>query len=446
MSCYGAGDDIAILRTLTPADAANVGSVLEHVVRDAARDQGVRARVRAVSRILREPTLGRTIAVAHCEQAAHLAAAIGMPQGVSTILQQSYERFDGRGGALGLAGERIAPLARVLHVAYVAVLHLGFSGPRRVLEVLRERRGGELDPGMVDAFLPLADELFAQISAPSVWELLADSEPAPRERAMDLNKLARAFAQFVDLKSPFTLGHSVGVADRLEAALRRREASAAEVELGRLAALLHDLGRSSVPNGIWDKPGPLTRIELERARDHAQQSERILARADLRPELVDVVGAHHERLDGSGYPRRMAAASLGRMARLLAAADVYQALSEERAHRSAYSAQQAARLLEQEAEAGRLDRDAVSDVLGAAGMPTQRFRAVAPAGLSERELEVLVLLARGLTNKEIGKRLFISSRTVGHHVAHIYEKTSVKTRAAAALFAVEHDLVGGPAK
>jgi HD-GYP domain-containing protein (c-di-GMP phosphodiesterase class II) len=248
------------------------------------------------------------------------------------------------------------------------------------------------------------------------------------------------------LKSPFTLGHSLGVAGRVEAVLLRRRASTEELELGKLAAWLHDLGRAGVPNGIWDKPGPLSRIELERARDHAVHSERILERADISPVLVELVGAHHERLDGSGYPRRRAVSSLTPGARLLAAADVYQALGEERAYRPAHRPEEAARLLEAEAAAGRLDREAVSDLLAAAGVVSERLREAPPAGLSEREVEVLVLLARGLTNKEIGKRLFISPRTVGHHVAHIYEKTSVKTRAAAALFAVEHDLVGRPTK
>lgn len=445
MSWFGAGDDIAILRALTPADSGSLGSVVGQIVKDAARDQGMRARVLAVSRLLREPQLGRALARAHCQQAAHLVAGIGMGSEVAAVLEHSYERFDGRGGAYGLAGEHIAPLARLLQVAYVAVLHLAFAGPEQAVLVLRARRGGELDPVMVDALLPVADELFARVAGASVWDLLAQCEPAPREQVDEPLRLAQAFAHFVDLKSPFTLGHSVGVAKTIEAVLERRRASADELLLGRLSGLLHDLGRASVPNGIWDKPGPLNRVELERARDHAQQGERILERAELWPELVNVVGLHHERLDGSGYPRRTSAAAVGSLARLLAAADVHQALREERAYRPAFSAEEAARILEQEVSNNRLDRDAVADVLAVSGMPALAPRP-APAGLSEREVEVLVLLARGLTNKEIGKRLFISPRTVGHHVAHIYEKASVKTRAAAALFAVENDLVQSPPK
>src|SRR5262249_11497776 len=150
---------------------------------------------------------------------------------VSAILDHSYERFDGKGGAYGLAGERIAPRSRLLHVAYVAVLHLAFGGPERARHVLLERRGGELGPGLVGAPLPPADGLFARIAARSVWDELSEHEPAPREHVDDLGLVARAFAQFVDLKSPYTLGHSVGVAATLEAALQRRGAPAAELEL-----------------------------------------------------------------------------------------------------------------------------------------------------------------------------------------------------------------------
>lgn len=210
----------------------------------------------------------------------------------------------------------------------------------------------------------------------------------------------------------------------------------------RVAALLHDLGRTSVPNGIWDKPGPLNALEWERVRLHAYQSERILARSALLESYAHVAGAHHERSDGSGYHRGIGNAGLTRPARLLAAADSYQAMTEPRAYRPARSAAEAARRLSQQAREGRLDREAVEAVLAAAGQRTAtRVRGEWPAALSEREVEVLCLLARGRTNKAIAAELTLSARTVQHHIEHIYAKTGVATRAAAALFAVEHDLL-----
>jgi putative nucleotidyltransferase with HDIG domain len=250
--------------------------------------------------------------------------------------------------------------------------------------------------------------------------------------------VAEAFAHFVDIKSPFTLGHSTGVA---------RLVSAAAEALGlpdrdglRIAALLHDLGRVSVPNGIWDKPGKLNPAEWERVRLHAYQTERILSQTPLLAGHAQLAGQHHERADGSGYHRGVS--QLSRAARLLAAADAYHAMTEERAHRPAHPPAAAAKILVEEARAGRHDREAVEAVLAAARHgAAARVRGGWPAQLSDREVEVLCLLARGLSNKQIGARLFISARTVQHHVAHIYEKTGVSTRAAAALYAVENELM-----
>jgi HD-GYP domain-containing protein (c-di-GMP phosphodiesterase class II) len=445
---YGGGDDIGLLRALTPADAGSLPDVAKHIVRGAAKGAGAVTRVKSVARLLGDPTVPKRLAAAHCEQAAHLAVQIGAGARVAEILAHTYERFDGKGGPLGLRGEAIAPLARVMHVAYCAVLGGSFHGPVAALEIVRARTGGELDPAACDAFAKRTQDHLAILGAASVWDEVLIAEPSPRRfvppgRVPDV---ARAFAHFVDLKSPYTIGHSIGVARLCEAALARAGASDEEREQGRLAGLLHDLGRASVPNGIWDKPGPLNVVERERVEQHTYQSERILARAPALAALAKIVGAHHERLDASGYHRGTAGGAIPRVARFLAAADVYQAMCAERAYRPARDPASAAAALAEEAQSGRLDRDAVSRVLEAAGHSPPRLRAAKAAALSDREVEVLVLLARGLTNKQIGKRLFISPRTVGHHVAHVYEKTGINTRAAAALFAAENDLVEPSAK
>jgi HD-GYP domain-containing protein (c-di-GMP phosphodiesterase class II) len=440
---YGAGDDVGLLRALTPMDEGSPRSVLSSIVGRVGRGAGAANRARSVVRVLSDPTLGGKIAAAHCEQAVHLAAHLGLGARVIEALGQMYERWDGKGGPCGLAGDRIAILPRVMRVALCMELHRAFEGAGAAVEVLLARRGGELDPSIVDAVSPRARDLVAMIDAPSVWDPLLAAEPVPHERLAParVGDLALAFARFVDLKSPFTLSHSTGVATLCAAALERCGASPEERENGRISALLHDLGRASVSNGIWDKPAALGPLERERVQQHVTESERVLSRTPLLAPYVAVVGAHHERLDGSGYPRRAMSSSMGRVARVLAAADVCHALGEDRAHRPALSSDAIARTMADEAKAGRLDRDAVEAVLAASGRRVPRLRGDPPAGLTDREIEVLRLLARGLSNKEIGKRLFISGRTVGHHVAHLYEKTGVRTRAAAALFAVEHDLV-----
>jgi DNA-binding CsgD family transcriptional regulator len=209
----------------------------------------------------------------------------------------------------------------------------------------------------------------------------------------------------------------------------------------RLAGLLHDVGRLSVPTGIWNKPGPLSRSEWERVRLHAYHAERVLAQTPLLAAVARIAGTHHERLDGTGYHRGAAAAQITMPARLLAAADTYHALCEDRPHRRALAADEAAGELQRMAQAGALDRDAVRAVCEAAGHRVKKRSGGWPAGLSDREVEVLRLLARGQSEKQIAKALFISPGTVHTHVVHIYEKIEVSTRAGAALFAMEHDLL-----
>ena len=198
----------------------------------------------------------------------------------------------------------------------------------------------------------------------------------------------------------------------------------------RRAGLLHDLGRTSVPSGIWDKPGALTDGEWERVRLHAYYSERIVGRVMALGELAVVVGMHHERLDGSGYHRGSSRGEIPRPARVLAAADAYQAMTQPRPHRPAFRPEQAAQELESMAGSGALDQDAVRSVLTAAGHRLKPSR-----------LEVLRLICRGGTKKQVAGLLSISPSTVDHHLRHVYDKAGVQTRAGATLFALEHDLL-----
>jgi HD-GYP domain-containing protein (c-di-GMP phosphodiesterase class II) len=206
----------------------------------------------------------------------------------------------------------------------------------------------------------------------------------------------------------------------------------------RRGALVHDLGRVAVPVRIWQKAAPLTPDDWERVRLHAYHSERVLTRSRFLAALAPVASFHHERLDGSGYHRGTAAAEIAPPARLLATADAYHAMTEPRPHRAALSPGQAAEALGREAAAGRLDPDAVTAVLEAAGQRVPRIER--PAGLTEREAEVIGLLARGLQTKQVARRLGISIKTADHHIQNAYAKIGVSTRAAAALFAMQHGL------
>lgn len=438
---YAGGDDMALLGGLIPADSGSFPSMVAHIFREAGRGAGPLVRARSIGRLMADPQVGKKISTAHCDQAVALAQHLGAPESVPEVLAHIYERYDGKGQPHGRRGPELPLATRIVQVALRAEVHRHLEGPAAALSVLRQRRGSELDPQLTDAFLARGEALLAEVSGPSVWELLLSLEPSPHRTVDAAQRLsvAEAFGRFVDLKTPFTLGHSSGVAERADLAAAHLGLPDEERETLRLAAHLHDLGRVTVPNGIWERPGGLGVMEWERVRQHTAHTERILSRSPLLGSVARLAGAHHERLDGSGYHRNAEGAGLSRAARVLAAADVYQALSEDRPHRPALPPADAARVLTEAADAGKLAREAVAAVLAGGGAAPVRL--AYPCGLTEREVEVLRLVARGLSNKEVGARLFLSARTVGNHLAHIYEKAGVRTRAAAALFAVQHELI-----
>ena len=255
-----------------------------------------------------------------------------------------------------------------------------------------------------------------------------------------LDPLIAAFADFGDLKSPWIRGHSRRVASLAEEAARLAGLDDPACEGLRRAGLLHDLGRVAIDNGIWDKPGPLTTSQWEQVRLHPYYTERIIVRCPSLAPLVEPAWSHHERLDGSRYHRALPAQSLSRGDRILAAADVFAALTEARPHRPALAHDAAARTLEVEA-ASRLDADAVACVLAAAGERAAPSRHRWPAELTDREVEVLRLIARGRSTREVADRLFISPKTAGRHIENLYRKIGVSSRAAAAVFAMEHRLL-----
>jgi HD-GYP domain-containing protein (c-di-GMP phosphodiesterase class II)/DNA-binding CsgD family transcriptional regulator len=446
---YGAGDDIAVRHTMALADVADPIGTFRQVVSGVARSAGLLDRGRALARLLGDGVAMQNHARAQCEVSVRLATLVGASAGVCAALTQICERYDGRGAPARVGGDALALSIRVHQVADIVEIAHHRGGRQAALALARGRAGGQLDPKLVATFVADAPALFAAIEAdgqaPSCWDRFLAAEPPPHAVAAGgrLDDVARAFALLADLKSGYMVGHSTGVAAlavRAAADLGLGEAERAALQR---AALLHDIGRVSAPNLVWDKPGKLSPPEWERARMHVYWTERILSQAAALRPLVPIAAAGHERLDGGGYHRGLPASGLGRAARLLAAADAYHAMGEPRAHRPALSPAAAAGILRDECAAGRLDREAVAAVLAAAGTAPARGPGW-PRGLSDREVEVLRCLARGQTNKEIAASLAISPRTAQHHVIHIYRKIDVSSRAAAALFAAEHGMLAPP--
>jgi len=270
------------------------------------------------------------------------------------------------------------------------------------------------------------------------------SEPPGSPEALTeegFDKACRVLADFVDIKSNYTLTHSSGVADLAAEAARSCGLPASDVKTLWRAALVKELGRTGISSSIWEKMASLTEREWERVRLHTYYVERIFARTPALAQLGALASLHHERMDGTGYHRGLPPANQSMMVRILSAADVYRSLTEARPYRPALTADLAAKELRKLAQADKLDGEAVDHVLSAAGHNVRKARRKIAAGLSKREVDVLRLLSRGLTVKQMAVQLVISEKTVESHIQHIYTKIDVSTRVGATLFAMEHQLL-----
>jgi HD-GYP domain-containing protein (c-di-GMP phosphodiesterase class II) len=366
---------------------------------------------------------------------------IGRP--IQQAIAQCHELWNGRGGPKGLKAEEIALPARIFRVAADAEIVGRIDGVESAVDVARRRAGKQYDPRVADRFGDVAELLFRRLDSEQPWDAVLSAEPAPFRWLSheEIDAFGRTIANFVDLRSPFTLGHSTGVAQLAEQTAREMGLSNGEAVAVRRAGFLHDLGRIGVPAGFWNSASPWTAEEWERAKQHPSLTELVLARSNALGHLGTLAGLHHERLDGSGY-RGVPDSFLSVAARILAAADTYHAKTEPRPHRPAVGPDAAADEIQRQAREGRLDGQVVQALLVAAGhrVPSET-REDLPAGLSHREVEVLRLIVRGLSNRQMAKILFISPKTVGHHVEHIYDKLGVSTRVGATLFALQHGLV-----
>ena len=378
----------------------------------------------------------------HAAMAQALAEQLGLSDDVLDALGSAYEQWDGRGWPGELKGADVPVAARLAQLAEFVEVANRVGGVEGAKALARKRGGKQFDPELAALVRSDAEMILSGLDSVGTWDAVIEAEPAlavvlPRER---FDAALEAVANFVDLKSPYTLGHARAVADLAAEAGARLGLPGAELRTLRRAGLMHDLGRLGVSNSIWDKHGPLGAGEWERVRLHPYLTERMLHQSEALGPLGAIAVQHRERLDGSGYPRGLTGAAISRPARILGAADAYQAMREPRPHRPERSADEAAAELRTDVRAGRLDAEAVEAVLGAAGHRVPRRRKGA-AGLTPREVEVLQLLARGLSNREIARRLVISPKTVGNHAEHIYAKIGASTRAGAGLFAMQHGLL-----
>jgi HD-GYP domain-containing protein (c-di-GMP phosphodiesterase class II) len=433
------GDDIELRRGLYDVGPSQMAMPRYYLAR-AGSGGGPLRRARAGASLMRSGMRAVMQAyMADCEITGSFAGRLGLGEAVSEPLQQKFARWDGKGIPNDVAGEQIPLAARLLAMSWRLEAEHRQRGIEAALALLNRHAGTTLDPQLVSQLGPTVPEVLAGLEE-ECWQAVVAAEP-PRARlgGEALEAALEALGDFADLKSPWFSGHSRAVAELAEAAGWRLALPESDVTRLRHAALVHSLGRSGVPNTIWDKRGTLTASERERMQLYPYLTDRVLRRGSL-AQLADTSSASQERLDGSGYPRGLSGSAIPMPARLLAAADLYQALCEPRPHRPAIAPKDAAEQLRGEARDGRIDAEAAEAVLAASGHRAERQRA-APADLTAREIEVLRLIARGRTSAETARELDISAKTVSTHVEHIYAKIGATNRSVATLFAMQHGLL-----
>ena len=441
------GDEIAIRAQTLVHDAANPAEVMRDVLAFATAAHPPEEREQ-VEKAIQEGAHDWAIHnfASGCEVGDMLTERLSFGPDVRDALAFTFERWNGNGFPAGATGEDIPLAMRVVHLSHDMEAIGRLYSPADAVAAAADRSGRTYDPALADLFAAHGGAWFEVLAKQEPWDAVLDLEPRPH-RVLEGDELDAALlvaADFIDLKSPYMAGHSRRCAELASAAAGDLGFTDDRIAVVRRAALVHDLGTTAVPNSIWDKPGPLTRAEFDRVELHPMLTEQMLRRSAGTAVLNPVAAAHHERADGSGYHRCVRADSTDPGASVLAAADVYVALTTDRADRPALSDAQSAVELRSLATAGALDPSSVDAVLTAAGhapAPRSRARAEHPGGLTGREVEVLCLAARGLTTKDIAEQLYISPKTADHHIQHVYTKIGVSTRAAAALWAMQNGVV-----
>ncbi|HEY0416276.1 MAG TPA: HD domain-containing phosphohydrolase [Gaiellaceae bacterium] len=442
------GDEIAIRAQTLVHDAANPAEVMRDVVAFATAGHSESEQGEIVA-MLQEKAHEWAVHnfSSGCEVADMFVQRLDFDPRVREALAFTFERWNGKGFPNHAQGEAIPLAMRIVHVSHDMEAIGRLFSPEQALEAARDRRDRTYDPALADLFVAHGGGWFERLQGTDPWDAVLALEPQPHRllSGEDLDDALTAVADFVDLKSPYMNGHSRRCAELAADAGRILGLPEDAVEATRRAALVHDLGTTAVPNSIWDKAGPLTRTEFDRVELHPMLTEQMLRRSPSLGAMNGVASSHHERCDGSGYHKRVRSDVDDLAACVLAATEVYVGLTADRADRAAFAPDDAAAELRRLDSTGALESRATRAVLVAAGHGEPRTNAGKrqhnPGGLTRREVEVLRLAARGLTTRDIAERLTISPKTADHHIQHIYGKIGVSTRAAAALWAMQHTVV-----
>jgi putative nucleotidyltransferase with HDIG domain len=362
MAALFAADDRHAKATSTLVDWTDWRATLLWSLRTAAPGAGLRRRIQVLRGIGKEVDVTRHFMETRCDRGAEIARMLFLSEGTAAAIRSLDEHWDGRGMPDGLCGDGIPLAGRILCIAQTLEVCHAKGGIKAARAMARRRRGSWFDPSLVDAFLRFSGdrEFWDELEAPDVsqWEPPALAIAADDAR---LDRIAEAFARVIDAKSPYTARHSQRVAEIADGIAEVLRFDAEGRRTLRRAALLHDIGKLAISSRILDKPGKLTDEELRAIQTHPMHTLSILERAPCFAELAALAANHHEKLDGSGYPRSLDADDLDLPTRVLTVADIYEALTADRPYRAPLAVEDALAIIDQDVPQ-RLDAE-VRDAL-----------------------------------------------------------------------------------
>ena len=349
------GDDQDIKKDFKTTDWSRLGEALKYTTKHAFAAGSLPERIGRAARIgVAGPSTGKKMVAIRCERGAAISRLFGVPEASATAIYHLDEHWDGRGHPHGTRRQDIPLLARILCLAQTLEVFVAAGGVTAGTGMLRARRGRWFDPEVTDAALRLENQtnFWADAYTADPFGALADLEPADvrlHADAQRIDDIALGFAQVVDAKSPWTRRHSEGVRELAVGIARRQGLPAEEVRQVERAALLHDIGKLGVSNAILDKPGKLDDAEFHQMRQHAAYTHEILGRVRGLGQLAEVAAGHHEKLDGTGYHRGISGEAIHPHSRILAVADMYEAMSAERPYRETMPTEKILSILDAEA-------------------------------------------------------------------------------------------------
>lgn len=390
-------DDLELKRTSKFLDTDDTKAERRWAITSAGRGRGLSGRLKAIIELARTGAFADDLYAARCERGAEIARMLELPEASAQAIRALDEHWNGGGRPGGRRGDEIPLLARILCLSQTVEVFCAAAGPNEAIEVATARRGTWFDPDLVDALtsLPLGDPLWTSLVEDDPTASVAEHDPGDRMVTADdaqLDRIAEAFARVIDAKSPYTFNHSSRVADVTIGIAVQSGIDGARLRDLRRAALLHDIGKLAVSNAILDKPGRLTDEEFGAIKEHPRQTLAILSRASCFSPIAELAANHHEKLDGSGYHRGITAEHLTPEMRILAVADVYEALTANRPYRDGMPLEKAMGIIASDAP-DRLDAGAFAALQ--AWVQTDD-----PAVLPGRNADVVTLEPRGPGQRE----------------------------------------------